>query len=114
MLGDFVAAFDQTGNEQVFVVGITEDDASAIGGRNHANTFALLFVAYRRIFPQLGGGLLGGLDAGAADGEIGIVGSAASGGASGAVAAESPEAAAAGDAAERKDGAVVAVGREFF
>src|SRR5260221_9091327 len=84
MLGDFVAAFDQARDEQVFAIGVTQDDTGAIGRRDDAKSVALLFVAHRGKLPKLGGGLLGSFGSGAADGEIGIIGGAPSrGGGSG-------------------------------
>src|SRR5712664_1953371 len=114
MLGDFVAAFDKAGDEQVFAIGVTQDDASAIGRRDDAKSVTLLFVAHRGKLPKFGGRLLGSFGSGAADGEIGIIGGTASGGTGSAVAAQTTEAASACDAAERKDGAVVAVDGELL
>src|ERR1700686_3841838 len=110
MLGDFVATFEQAGNQEIFGIGVTQDDAGTIRGRDHADAVALLFVAYGRIFPKLGGGLFQGFGSWATHGEIGIVSCAAAGGTRRAVAAQAAEPATASDAAERKDRAVVAVG----
>src|SRR6266478_6113874 len=114
MLCDFVTALEESRNQEFFSVGITQDDARAIRGRDDAKTVALLLVAHRGILPELGGGLFGSFEAGAADGEIGIVGGAASSGAGGAVSTQATEAARAGNTAKGKDGAVVAIGGEFL
>src|SRR5258708_36767418 len=91
MLGDFVAAFDKAGDEQVFAIRVTQDDASAIGRRDDAKSVTLLFVAHRGKLPKFGGRLLGSFGSGAAAGEIGLLGGAAARGAGKAVGAHSTQ-----------------------
>src|SRR5207245_413734 len=52
MLRDFVPTFDQTGNEQILLVGIAEDYARAVSWRNHAEPVASLFIGHRWRFPD--------------------------------------------------------------
>src|SRR5260221_14673894 len=93
MLGDFVAAFDQARDEQVFAIGVTQDDTGAIGRRDDAKSVALLFVAHRGKLPKLGGGLLGNFGSGAAAGETGIIGRSTARGPGSSVAPQTAEAA---------------------
>src|SRR5438105_12922 len=69
---------------------------------------------HRRRFPDFGLGLFGRFYADAADSKVGIVGAAAAGGARVHFRAKASPAALSGNAAERKNRAVVAVGRAFF
>src|SRR5258708_13363379 len=114
MLRDLITTFDQAGDEQLFAVGVTQNDPRASCRRDDTISVPFLLVTHGRIFPRLGSGLLGGCGSGAANGKIGIADSSSSGGAGSAVAAQTAKATAASDAAERKDGAVVAVDGEFL
>src|SRR2546423_5824112 len=116
MLRDFFAAFEEAGNEQIGLIGITQNDAGALRGWDDAEAVAFLFVGDRRIFPDFGAWLFGRFHSGAADGEIGIIERAAAGGARSQFGAKTATASAprSGDAAERKYWSVVAVGGNFF
>ena len=114
VLRDFVAAFDETGDREFLAIGVAENDASAIGGRNHSVIVVQLFVGEQGFSQISAFGSSGNFDAGTADGEIGIVHGAAAGGARVRFIAEAAATARARDTAQRKNRAVVAVGREFF
>src|SRR6266404_7768093 len=103
MLSDFVAAFDQAGNQQLLAVGVAEDDARPVCRRNHPEAVAPLLVRDWRCLPGLPGGLFRCFDTRAADREIGIVHGAATCGARMGLGAQAPPAASAGDAAQRKN-----------
>src|SRR5713226_2918337 len=114
MLRDFIAAFDQAGDEQVFAVGVTQNDPRANCRRDDTISVPLLLVTHRRIFPKLGSGLFGSFGSGAANGKIGIVDSSSAGGPGSAVSAQTAKATAAGDATQRKYRAVITVRGEFL
>src|SRR5712664_274544 len=56
MLCDLIAAFDQAGDQQIFAVGVTQNDPRASCRRDDTISVALLLVTHRRIFPKLGTG----------------------------------------------------------
>src|SRR2546423_15493506 len=116
MLRDFFAAFEEAGNEQIGLIGITQNDAGALRGWDDAEAVAFLFVGDRRIFPDFGAWLFGRFHSGAADGEIGITERAAGGGARGQFGAEPAPAPSprSGNSANGNDWYVAAVGRKFF
>src|SRR5207245_2843891 len=114
MLCDFVPTLDQTGNEQILFIGITEDHPRAVGWRNHAEAVASLFVGHRWCFPDLGGRLFGSLYCGAAHGEIRIIRGAAASGASMRFVAEAAASPRAGNTTEGKDRPVVTIGSNFL
>jgi len=74
MLRDVIAAFQQSGDQQVFFVGVPQDDARTDCRGDHAETIALLFICHRRSFPEFGlGFFFKSFRCGPADGEIRIV-----------------------------------------
>src|SRR5580658_7865542 len=114
MLRNFVAAFDEAGDEQLFAIGVAEDDAGAIRWGNHAEIIVKLLVGEQGIFPDFRFRLFGNFSAGPTDGEIRIVHRAAAGGTGVRLGTQAAAASRAGNTAQRKDRAIVAVSREFF
>src|SRR5713226_10065100 len=114
MLRDFVSTLNQSGNEQILLVGITEDYARAVRRRNHAKAVTSLLVGHGWRFPDLGGKFLGSFCWGAAHGKIRIIRGAAAGGASMRFVAEAAASARASDAAKGKDRPVVAISSDFL
>src|SRR5713226_4983505 len=114
MLRDFVSTLNQSGNEQILLVRITEDHTRAVGWRNHAEAVASLLVGHRWRFPNLGRRLFGGLYRRAAHGKIRVIRGAAAGGASMRFVAEAAASARASDVAKGKDRPVVAISSDFL
>src|SRR6266849_9255959 len=114
MLGDFVSTFDQTGNEQILLIRITEDHSRSVGWRDHAEAVAPLFVGYRRRFPNLGGKFLGSLSCGAAHGEVWVIRGAAASGASVRFVAKAAAPPRTGNATEGKNRPVVTISSDFL
>src|SRR5258707_1813875 len=114
MLCDFVPTLDQTGNEQVLLVGITKDHSGAVSWRNHAEAVAPLLVGHWLRFPNFGRKLFGSLNCGSSHGEIRIIRGAAPGGASMRFVAKAAASLRAGNATEGKDRPVVTIGSDFL
>jgi hypothetical protein len=58
MLCDFTPAFQQTGDQQFFRVGVAKDHSRAVGGRNDCKVVAALLVGEWLRLPGFGMGIL--------------------------------------------------------
>src|SRR5258707_11237819 len=113
VLGDFVAVFDEAGDEQILGVGEAQDHARPVGRRDYARIVEPLIVGWLGSFPEFLLRLFGNFGSGAADYEIGVIFGTATRGARFHLRAQVP-ATSAKNAGDGEDGAIIPVGGDLF
>src|SRR6476661_1003605 len=114
MLGNFLAALEQTRDQQLLAIGVTEDDARTVCRWDYAEAVAPLLTGDRRRLPGLPGGFFRRFDTRAPHCEIGVAHRPAARGTRVRFRAQAPPAAAAGDVAQRKNRPIVAIDGELL